>query len=320
MPRFSVVVCTYNRADRVGHAVASVLRQTLEDFELIVVDDGSVDATGDVVAAIDDPRLHYVYRANGGLSVARNTGVASASGQYVTFLDDDDEVLPRWLETMEGALAGDDAVVSCGAYVVNTKGRVLETLSPAPLGPVYDHYRGLFLPGSFALPRHGYCAIGGFAEDIRYCHHSELAMRLLPYCRASNWPVRVIEEPLLRWETRPLGQRPSAAAENLLLDMEYLVAHHHERLSRSPEALSNCHAQAGVAAARLGRYREARRHFARGARAHPRNPKHWLRLTVATVPSLGNRVWRTSRLRHAVVRWIRRSRQRRAQRRAATVR
>src|SRR5262249_4041315 len=126
------------------------------------------------------------------------------------------------------------------------------------------------------------------------------------------------EEPLLRWETRPLGQRPSAAAENLLLDMEYLVAHHHERLSRSPEALSNCHAQAGVAAARLGRYREARRHFARGARAHPRNPKHWLRLTVATVPPLGNRVWRPPGLRHAVVRWIRRPRQRRGQRGAET--
>src|SRR5262249_55692413 len=128
------------------------------------------------------------------------------------------------------------------------------------------------------------------------------------------------EEPLLRWETRPLGQRPSAAAENLLLDMEYLVAHHHERLSRSPEALSNCHAQAGVAAARLGRYREARRHFARGARAHPRNPKHWLRLTVATVPPLGNGVGRRPGWRQGRVRGIRGWRQRRAQRRAATVR
>src|SRR5262249_56293577 len=93
---------------------------------------------------------------------------------------------------------------------------------------------------------------GGLAGEIRSGHDSELAMGLLPYCRASNWPVRVIEEPLLRWETRPLGQRRSAAAENLLLDMEYLVAHHHERLSRSPEALSNCHAQAGGARARAG--------------------------------------------------------------------
>jgi glycosyltransferase involved in cell wall biosynthesis len=310
VPTFSVVVCTYNRADRVGRAITSVLRQTLEDFELIVVDDGSVDATSGVVTAIGDPRLRYVYRENGGLSAARNTGVASSSGKYVTFLDDDDEALPRWLEKMECALAGDDAVATCAAYTVNVHGRVLETMSPKPLGPAYDDYQGLFLAGTFALPRRGYVAIGGFAEAAKYCQHSELALRLLPYCRASNWPVRVIEEPLLRWEARPLRHRPAAAPEHVLLGMEYLLAHHHARLSRSPEALSNCHAQAGVAAVRLGRYPEARRHFALGARAQPRNVRHWLRLGIAMVPPLGNRVWRAGGFRYAVVRGIRRSKQR----------
>jgi glycosyltransferase involved in cell wall biosynthesis len=320
VPTFSVVICTYNRADLVGRAITSVLRQTLEDFELIVVDDGSVDGTGGVVAAIDDPRVHYLYRENGGLSAARNTGVASSSGQYVTFLDDDDEVLPRWLEKMEGALAGDDAVATCAAYTVDVQGRVLETMSPKPLGPAYEDYQGLFLSGTFALPRHGYVAIGGYAEGIEYGVHSDLLLRLLPHCRASNWPVRVIQEPLLRWEVRPLGRRPAAASEKILLGMEYLLDHHHAQLSRSPEALSNCHAQAGVAAARLGRYPEARRHFALGARAQPRNPKHWLRLGVAMVPPLGNRVWRTRGFRHALKRRIRRSKQRRAQARLATPR
>jgi hypothetical protein len=283
MPTFSVVICTYNRADRVGRAITSVLRQTHEDFELIVVDDGSVDGASDVVAAIGDPRLHYVYRDNGGLSAARNTGVASSSGQYVTFLDDDDEALPRWLEMMESALAGDDAVATCAAYVVDMQGRILETMSPGPLGPSCDDYRGLFLSGTFALPRHGYLAIGGFAEGVEYCQHSELALRLLPHCRASNWPVRVIDEPLLRWEARPLRQRPAAAPEKVLLGMEYLLARHHARLSRSQQELSNCDARAGVAAARLGRYADARRHFALGARAQPRNVKHWFRLGVAMV-------------------------------------
>jgi len=318
VPTFSVVVCTYNRADRVGRAITSVLHQTLEDFELIVVDDGSVDGTGRVVTAIDDPRLCYVYRENGGLSAARNTGVASASGQYVTFLDDDDEVLPRWLEMMDGALAGDDAVVTCSAYAVHVQGRVLETMSPEPLGPVYEDYRGLFLSGTFALPRHAYVAIGGFAEGLQYCQHTELALRLLPYCRASNWPVRVIEEPLLRWEARPLRERPAAAPEKVLLGMEYLLAHHHAQLSRSREALANCHAQAGVAAARLGRYPDARRQFALGARAQPRNAKHWLRLGFAMVPPLGNRVWRSRGFRHAVVRGLRRAKQRRKRATLAT--
>ena len=318
MPTFSVVICTYNRADRVGRAITSVLQQTLADLELIVVDDGSVDGTREVVTAIDDPRLRYVYRENGGLSAARNTGVASSCGRYVAFLDDDDEVLPRWLEMMDDALDGDDAVVTCAAYVVHVRGRVLETMSPHPLGPVYEGYRGLFMSGTFALPRHAYVAVGGFAEAIQYCQHTELALRLLPFCRASNWPVRVIEEPLLRWEARPPRQRPAAAPDKVLLGMEYLLDQHHAQVSRSREALSNCHAQAGVAAARLGRYQDARRHFAMGARAQPRNAKHWLRLGLAGIPPLGDRVWRTRGFRHAVMRGIRRSKQRREQARLAT--
>jgi glycosyltransferase involved in cell wall biosynthesis len=67
----SVVLCTYNRADRVTASIATVLGQTLDDFELVVVDDGSVENTREVVATIDDTRLRYIHRENGGLSAAR---------------------------------------------------------------------------------------------------------------------------------------------------------------------------------------------------------------------------------------------------------
>ena len=86
----SVVVCTYNRAELLPGAIRSVLDQSYEGFEVVVVDDGSTDSTADVVARVGDPRVGYVRQENQGLSVARNTGVAHASGRYVVFLDDDD--------------------------------------------------------------------------------------------------------------------------------------------------------------------------------------------------------------------------------------
>jgi glycosyltransferase involved in cell wall biosynthesis len=294
---FSVVICTFNRADRVGRAINSVLGQSFEDFELIVVDDGSVDDTKAAVATINDPRLLYVYRENGGLSAARNTGVANSTGRYVAFLDDDDEVLPRWLESFRDLLAGDDAVATCGAYGVDEQGRITATLSPEPLGPAYEGYRGLFLSGTFALPRRGYDAVGGFAEGLEASHHAEFALRLLPYCRMVDWPVRATEVPLLRYEARPLARRPESLPAKVLSSSEYLLARHHDRLARSPEVLASCHARAGVAAARLGRYPEARTQLARAARTQPWRARHWLRLGLALVPPLGDAVWKARRYR-----------------------
>jgi glycosyltransferase involved in cell wall biosynthesis len=289
---FSVVICTYNRGHRVAHAIHSVLEQTFQDFELVVVDDGSVDDTKDVIAEIDDERLRYVYRDNGGLSAARNTGVANSLGRYVTFLDDDDEALPRWLEVFAATLRGQDAVATCATYTVDAHGRVLWTMSPQALGRAYADYRGLFLPGTFAVPRYVYDAVGGFAEGVQYCHHAEFALRLLPFCHGAGLPVLVIEEPLLRWENRPPEQRRETFPDRVLVGMDYVLSHHGTQLARSPQLLANCHAKAGVAAARLGRYGEARHHFRRAARLQPRTARHWLRFGLALVPPVGDAVWR----------------------------
>jgi hypothetical protein len=294
---FSVVICTYNRSHRVTHAINSVLQQTFTDFDLVVVDDGSADDTKDVIAAIDDERVRYVYRDNGGLSAARNTGVANSLGRYLTFLDDDDEALPRWLEVFAATLRGQDAVATCATYNVDAQGRVLSTISPQELGPAYADYRGLFLPGTFALPRHVYDAVGGFAEGVQYCHHAEFALRLLPLCRGAGWPVLVIEEPLLRWETRPPEQRPETFPDRVLVGMEYVLSHHSAQLARSPQLLANCHAKAGVAAARLGQYTEAKKQMRRAVRARPRSARNWVRLGVASIPPLGDAVWRVRRYR-----------------------
>lgn len=100
-PIFSITIATYNRAHLLPRAVNSVLNQTYQNFELIIVDDGSTDNTKEVVRSFTDKRIIYQrHEKNKGYLAARNTGLDLAHGKYNCQLGDDDELLPNALETM----------------------------------------------------------------------------------------------------------------------------------------------------------------------------------------------------------------------------
>ena len=94
---FSIVVPSYNRAHLIERTLASLLAQTESSFEIIVVDDGSTDATGAVVATITDPRVSYHWKANGERGAARNYGAARSRGAYINYFDSDDLAHPNHL-------------------------------------------------------------------------------------------------------------------------------------------------------------------------------------------------------------------------------
>ncbi len=96
----SVIVPLYNKEQYVRAAVASVLAQTHQELEVIVVDDGSRDGGAAVVEAMHDPRVRLIRQANGGVSRARNAGVAAARGELICFLDADDWYGPAYVETV----------------------------------------------------------------------------------------------------------------------------------------------------------------------------------------------------------------------------
>ena len=106
-PTFTVVIPAYNARTLIGSAIRSVLAQTRDDFELVVVDDGSQDGTPEVVSGIDDPRLRLVRQDNTGTAGARNRGIQESSGRLVSFLDNDDLWMPTYLERMGAELDAD---------------------------------------------------------------------------------------------------------------------------------------------------------------------------------------------------------------------
>ena len=106
MPEFSIVLPTHNRVELLRRAVNSVLKQGFTDFNLIIVDDGSTDDTAPYLSSLADPRIQIIpHETPRGASAARNAGIRAATGEWVAFLDDDDEYLPNFLDRHHALLA-----------------------------------------------------------------------------------------------------------------------------------------------------------------------------------------------------------------------
>ncbi len=289
---FSVVICTYNRAEIVPVAIESALAQTFTDFELIVVNDGSADDTAEVIAryAADDDRVRAVNRVNGGLSAARNTGLAEATGRFVAFFDDDDVVDPDWLAGLAEGTDERTGFTACTCTIVNEE-RTSSSVLPARPHALYDDIWGVFMAGTFAVDRAVLVEIGGYAEEIRVSHQSELLLRALPVIVDRGMTTNLTDRPLITIERRDAADRPLSQPADLLDGAEYLIEHHGPVLAQRPHALANYHAIAGVSAAQLGHHGQARRHLRRAATTYPRNPRHVARFALSLVPPLARRTW-----------------------------
>jgi glycosyltransferase involved in cell wall biosynthesis len=142
MPTVSVIIPTYNREHYVVETVESALAQTLEDVEVVVVDDGSTDDTRHVLSQFGS-RIRYVYQENRGRSSARNRGIVETTGRYILFLDSDDLLLPPALESLATFLDAHPGVglAYSDGYYCDADGVCFRKLSS--LRPVIDHDRPL---------------------------------------------------------------------------------------------------------------------------------------------------------------------------------
>ncbi|MBL78499.1 MAG: glycosyl transferase [Nitrosomonadaceae bacterium] len=172
MPVFSVVVPTYNRAEKVCRAIKSVLNQSFSDFEILVMDDGSTDNTCEVVKELADPRIKYEWAKNfGGPAAPRNRGISLAKGKYIAFLDSDDWWIPTKLEESLAILDQGFDLVYHDLFIVkktNQKLFLKKTHSRKLNTPVFNdllkHGNGLF-NSSVVAKKEVLNEINGLSED-----------------------------------------------------------------------------------------------------------------------------------------------------------
>jgi glycosyltransferase involved in cell wall biosynthesis len=221
-PLLSVVVPAYNVERYLSDCLASVLGQSWEELEVVVVDDGSTDTTGslaDEIAAGDD-RVRVVHQANAGLGAARNSGVTHCNGEYLAFVDSDDLVVPDAYAAMVGSLERSGADVAIGA-VERLRGRerfmtplMAENHRTASTAVTVED-RPLLLADVFAwnkVYRRGFWDAEdlSFPADVRYEDQPTLTRALV-----AATSIDVLTEPVYLWRVRSDGSSISQQRDDL---------------------------------------------------------------------------------------------------------
>ena len=194
-PLVSVIIPTYNRWPMIVEAVQSVLAQTFEAFELIVVDDGSIDNTARRLSS-SDSRLKIFSQPHAGVAAARNAGVAISLGKYIAFLDSDDLWSPAKLEIQADFMERNSGVHICQTQEIWIRGGVRVNPKARHRKPSGDIFRRslelcLISPSAVMMTKELFYWVGGFDESFPVCEDYDLWLRI-----AARHPVFLIDTPL----------------------------------------------------------------------------------------------------------------------------
>ena len=194
----SIIIPCYNYARFLGAALDSVLAQTYPFMEVIVIDDGSPDNTGEVAACYGD-RIRYIHQENQGLSASRNNGIQLASHDFIALLDADDEWEPTFLEAlMEKMLSLPDSfgLVACLDYKIGADGEpILDRRRDSLTGEVTSRdllLKNRFFPGAVVVRKELFAQVGGFDPALRSSEDRDMWIRLSSVCRLWIIPDKLI--------------------------------------------------------------------------------------------------------------------------------
>jgi glycosyltransferase involved in cell wall biosynthesis len=223
-----LVIPTFNCAGYIGRALDSIFHQTLQDFEVIIVDDGSTDGTKLALHRyLQDPRVRYVYQKNGGPAAARNTGVRLSTAAYIHFLDADDALAPDALKLLSATLDAEPSASWCITdYLrVNEKMRVVHCLAIPNGEKFYEILKEDFVAIGMFFRRTAFVSVGMYDETLRLCEDWDLNIRMIHNDR----PYIHLPQPLYYYH----GRKGSLTTEtNAFLDcIESVLQKHHKPLA-----------------------------------------------------------------------------------------
>lgn len=203
-PLVSIIIPAYNATRTLEETVQSALAQTMSDFEIIIVDDGSSDNTLEFARAMKDERIRVLTQPNGGVAAARNTGIRAAIGKYVALLDSDDLWMPRKLERNLEVLEADENVhaVQSGATFVND---ALEVISVRHCFPSKNALLETLLfqnlpanMSNLVIARHKFDEMGYFDTQLEILEEWDMAIKVARHCNLVS-----LKESLLLYRVHP---------------------------------------------------------------------------------------------------------------------
>lgn len=246
--KISVIIPAYNHEHYVADAIDSVLKQGWREFELIVINDGSTDATEQRILSFHDPRIRYVSQENSGAHAALNRGIAMAEGEYLSILNSDDVYLPNRLETCLAFLEDhpDYATVLSTVEGIHSDGTPVRDRMTPEVRSWLDWYRealpffdgDVFYPNAFAknilittsnlFARRSCFREGGGFKALRYAHDWDMLLRL-----AKRYRIHLIRENLLQYRMHPENTVHEQESDlRVRFEVNWLVVDHLKGLSK----------------------------------------------------------------------------------------
>jgi glycosyltransferase involved in cell wall biosynthesis len=276
-PSVSIIVPTFNRAHLLGRAIQSLLNQTYQNFEVIVVDDCSSDNTEKLVKSFRDERIRYLrLDKHEGSWVARNTGIKLARASYIAFQDSDDEWLPRKLERQmkEFEVASPNLGVVYSSYWLINKGE--KTYYPPLIGVITTDgniHRSLLRINFVGTPtavvkKECLDKVGGF-EKLPRLQEWDLWLRV-----SAQYEFKHIDEPLVNAYTQSDSISCDRAA--LVVARKYVLAKYFNEISKERDVLKRHYFEIGTILCFERNVKEGRRYFFKAIRANPFDSKLFL--------------------------------------------
>lgn len=280
--KVSVIIPTYNRAEFLRSAITSVLNQTYQDFEIIVVDDGSTDNTREVVCSFNDKRIKYILNeVNKGEAGARNAGIMNSNAEYIAFLDDDDEWLPEKLKLQIDLLENSPAkvgVVYTGYLEVDrSSNKILLQFIPTERGNIY---KDIFLkncvgiPSTVVLRKACFETLGLFDEKVIYPTDYDMWIRI-----SMGFYFEYIEKPMVRYYVHE-----NTISSNLGLrirGIEMMLERYNQIFSLNNKAHSLYYKRLGVLYCCNGNIKKGRKSFLKAIGLYPFKISNYLYLGLS---------------------------------------
>ncbi|MEQ9620237.1 MAG: glycosyltransferase [Deltaproteobacteria bacterium] len=287
MPKVSVIIPTYNRAEYLKQAIASALGQTFEDFELLIVDDCSSDNTSRIIENCTDTRIRYIRNnENKGISAVRNIGINNSRGEYIAFLDDDDEWFSDKLEKQVSMLEPSSpklGAIYTGVVSVNmANNKVVKLRIPQYRGNILKKMLlQNFIPTpSIVLKKACFEKVGLFDERVPYGEDHDMWIRV-----AEKFEFDYVEDLLVKHRVHENSISSNISA--VIMGLERLIAKHQRLFVNYKRAYSNNQFKLGAAYCYDGNIKLGRGAFIKAIKLNPLDLRLYYNLAISMLGAEG---------------------------------